>query len=322
VTFRISQFAVLAICGLASLVLIVRFWINRRRAIARKDDICTTALGVLRQKDICTTALGVLALGLIFYRVAWNLVTPAVLQVGMDFDEAQSVLARQHAKQAGFDALLPKAEREQKKLLYYWLVTGPAVKIIAKTTPTGHVIESLSFSTYAPKSWKSKTDPEHEKFFDSFVQVEEYDLKTSPIDRGGVQGDDRVPGGGREQAATLRLISNLVFSAILAVACLVGLVAGGRVDEKSIRSIRRFLLWAVALFALGLILLHCLERLGIEDGIVAIVALCAVLFLAYAVFALFVAVRLMFRAEHRRTSFPLACTALLPVFVVLVASVI
>jgi hypothetical protein len=309
VAIVVSQYAVLTICALATLGLILRLWIKRRRA------------GLLT-KDIWTTLLGVFALGWIFYRVAWNLVEPAVLRVGMDFDEAQSVLARQRAHPAGFDVILPNAQRDQRNLDFYWLATGPSVRIVSKTTPTGRIVESISVSTYAPKSWESKMDPERDKFLDSFVKVEEYDLKTIPMDGGGVQGDDRVPGGGRERAARIQFISNLIVLGVVALACILGVVAGARITETSIRRIRRRLFAVVVLFALGIILICCLVRLQTWDDILTVIILSTFVLFCYAIYAFFVAVSLIFRAGDRRAGLSLACTALVPVFIILVASVI
>jgi hypothetical protein len=104
----VISYAVLIICGLGALGLIFRLWINRWNA-------------KVRMKDLWTTLLGILVFGWIVYRVVCNLVEPAVLRVGMDFDKAEVILKRQWATPAGFDVI---RHRGRKQSDYYWLATG------------------------------------------------------------------------------------------------------------------------------------------------------------------------------------------------------
>ncbi|OHB84473.1 MAG: hypothetical protein A2V98_15280 [Planctomycetes bacterium RBG_16_64_12] len=236
--------------------------------------------------------LGILVFGWIFYRIVAILLTPAMLHVGMGFDKAQLILRQQGAKQAWFD-VIPR--RGQRQFDYYWLATGPAIEIISKTTPTGRIVESMFVSTYAPKSWKSKSDPEYAKFFDSFVRVEEYDLKTKPVDDGGVQGCDLVPGGGRERAARFEFILNCILLGILAITCILGLGTGTMVSEASVGLIRRVLSVMVGLFAMLCIPTFYLNSIQQEigDAIVVIIGLSTFLLGVYAIFAFSVGVALV-----------------------------
>lgn len=232
--------------------------------------------------------------GLIFFRVVWHLVQPAVLHVGMDFDKAQSILANQRAEQAGFDVMLlheaQKAPADRRQLHHYWLQTGRAIAIISKPAPDGQVIESISVSTHAPKSWEGKGDPERDKFFASFVEVKEYDLMAKSADCGGVLSDDRVMPGGREKAAERatreQFTIECVFYGAQILAAILGLVAGVTVAETLVGIIRRILWFAVAMFVLEAILL-CWLRRDSGGGVMEALSLSAFLFMSYATVALF-----------------------------------
>lgn len=119
----------------------------------------------------------------------------SVIYVGMGFDQADARLKQYGAASTMYQMeLTPKAYKAGKELHYYQLRSGAVVDIISQPGKTGRVVGSLSVSTYEPKSWDSKLDPERDKFFESFENRDEYDLAgeasspAGPILQGGITG--------------------------------------------------------------------------------------------------------------------------------------
>jgi hypothetical protein len=102
----------------------------------------------------------------------------SVIYVGMLFDEADAKL-KQHGAiptmyQVEFSA---DAYNQGKRLHYYRLRSGAVMDMISKPAKFGRVVDSMLVSTYVPKSWNSKLDPERSRFFETFEDRAEYDLE-------------------------------------------------------------------------------------------------------------------------------------------------
>jgi hypothetical protein len=105
----------------------------------------------------------------------------SMIYVGMLFAEADARLKAHGAAATLFPmALSPEDYDQGKELHYYTLRSGAVMAMVSRPGPAGRVVGSLSVSTYVPKSWDSKTDPERDRFFDSFQGHEEYDLGVAP----------------------------------------------------------------------------------------------------------------------------------------------
>jgi hypothetical protein len=106
---------------------------------------------------------------------------PGVIRLGMNFEKARGILMEHGAKETMFQMQLAADEAHpENDLHFYYLPSGPTMEVLSEAAEAGRTIYSISVSTYEPKSWTSKIDPEREKFFDSFRQVEEYDLDNPP----------------------------------------------------------------------------------------------------------------------------------------------
>lgn len=164
----VLQYLILLLCGLGLVGLIRHF-----RTCLRPPRVSN--------KRILAVLLPVLVLGSVFGGDLYDIVQPAVLSVGMDLSETQALLAQEWATPAYFQlqgnltAIGDPLDRP--RLNSYWLSSRQAIHIVSKKTSTGSVIESIHISTYPPSSWGGKGDFEREKFFQSFVEVKELNLK-------------------------------------------------------------------------------------------------------------------------------------------------
>ncbi|HZP61143.1 MAG TPA: hypothetical protein VFB27_12535 [Opitutaceae bacterium] len=105
----------------------------------------------------------------------------SVLYLGMPFDQADEKLREYGAEPTMFEvALTPEAYRKGMQIHYYHLTSGVFIEIRSKPGGSARVVASISVSAYVPKSWDSIDDPERMKFFDSFKNCEEYDLRKEP----------------------------------------------------------------------------------------------------------------------------------------------
>ena len=101
-----------------------------------------------------------------------------LIYVGMLFDQAEAKLKEFGARPAGFDWMLTaEASRKGLELHVYRLRSSVVMSLHSKPGKTGRLVDSISVSTYEPKSWESKIDPEYDKFMQSFESREEYDLE-------------------------------------------------------------------------------------------------------------------------------------------------
>jgi hypothetical protein len=105
----------------------------------------------------------------------------SVIYVGMLFSDADSRLREYGAKPTMFQMVLTrKAYKRGNELHYYRLHSGVILDMVSQPGKTGRIVGSMSVSTYDPKSWDSKLDPERDEFFGSFQSREEYDLEGGP----------------------------------------------------------------------------------------------------------------------------------------------
>jgi hypothetical protein len=99
----------------------------------------------------------------------------------MDFDIVNRLLEERGAKQETFQ-MGPRVDGKVER--YYRLNDQSCLKIIGSRwdRKTGSTVESVCLSTYErKKQWESKTDPDGERYFDSFKEVAAYDLDKVPI---------------------------------------------------------------------------------------------------------------------------------------------
>lgn len=304
------QYALLVIYALATLGLIVRLYVNARSA-------------KLNKRTLAATLLGILVFSWVGYRMASLLFVAPVVRVGMDFDQARLMLLQQGAKQSYFDVLPTSGQ-----INFYWLSTGPTIRIQSEIGRSGRVIESMAVSTYRPSSWGAKGNPEQNLFFDSFVDVAEYNLRSKPADDNAGQADALSPYKGRDMSSTDRIVIDGILFGVLAFVCVLGLVAGVLASDASIRRIRRVLLVVVGLFAIIDIATFywafnaTTNHQEASAGVYVFVMVSASLLALAAISASFVGAALIFRPGHRQTGFDMICIGLLPIFVVLIGKVI
>jgi hypothetical protein len=99
----------------------------------------------------------------------------------MLFEDADTKLKQYGAEPTMYQMMLsPKDRKHGKELHYYILRSGPVIEMISQPGKDGRVVGSISVSTYVPKSWNSKMDPERDRFFDTFKDIENYDLRNEP----------------------------------------------------------------------------------------------------------------------------------------------
>ena len=102
---------------------------------------------------------------------------PAVdkhIRVGMKLDEAIALLRIHGAQETGFQLAHTNPANE---IHWFALPTRRVIELVAQSDARNESrIKSISISTYEPKSWDSKLDPERDKFFNSFKRIDEYDL--------------------------------------------------------------------------------------------------------------------------------------------------
>jgi hypothetical protein len=109
-----------------------------------------------------------------------------VIRVGMDFEKAKAILKEHGAKKTQLQVLVKYRDFESGDEIpgimthFYNLPDGPTMEIGSEPSATGRLVYRISVSTYEPKSYKNKQDPEHDKFLRSFDLVDEYDLDNPP----------------------------------------------------------------------------------------------------------------------------------------------
>jgi len=102
-----------------------------------------------------------------------------MLRVGMPLESAESMLKQRGAKPCPLQVM--SRTPDGKAIRYYRLKNHPDIRIIASHEQSGIIIESLAIQTYTSRrAWESKVDPEREKYFQSFKNVQEYDLEKQP----------------------------------------------------------------------------------------------------------------------------------------------
>ncbi len=100
-----------------------------------------------------------------------------VIRIGMDFEKADAMLKTRGAEPEAFQvAPSPEDTKRGIDFYYYKLPSGAYLHVFSEPGETGRVVKSIFVSTYEPKSWKGKTDPERDKFFESFREIREYDF--------------------------------------------------------------------------------------------------------------------------------------------------
>ena len=105
----------------------------------------------------------------------------SVIYVGMLFSNADAKLREYGAKPTMFQMKLTRKAYEQvKELHYYRLRSGVVLDMVSQPGKIGRIVGAMAVSTYDPKSWDSKLDPERDRFFESFQSREEYDLEEGP----------------------------------------------------------------------------------------------------------------------------------------------
>lgn len=102
------------------------------------------------------------------------------ISIGMPLEEALVILKSHHAKETGFQVV---SSDPNDHLRFFDLPNGRTLEIVsAADSDSRQTIKGMFISTYQPKSWTSKQDPERSKFFESFRQVQHYDMIDQPKD--------------------------------------------------------------------------------------------------------------------------------------------
>lgn len=99
---------------------------------------------------------------------------------GMSLEDALVILKSHHAKETGIQVV---SSDPNDHLRFFDLPNGRTLEIVsAADSDSRQTIKGMFISTYQPKSWTSKQDPERSKFFESFRQVQHYDMIDQPKD--------------------------------------------------------------------------------------------------------------------------------------------
>jgi hypothetical protein len=104
--------------------------------------------------------------------------TDQELSVGMDFSRAVAVL-NIHGAEPTFYEVMPDKDAYAKgvEFHFYQLHSGEVIELISEPADTGRKVHAIFISTYAPKSWTSKIDPERDKFLSSFKEIRDYSFR-------------------------------------------------------------------------------------------------------------------------------------------------
>ena len=84
------------------------------------------------------------------------------------------------AKPTMYEVQVNDPNHKGLNLHYFALKSGEVLEVISEPGQFGRRVAVMKISTYKPKSWDSKIDPEREKFLTSFKEVKEYDLAATP----------------------------------------------------------------------------------------------------------------------------------------------
>lgn len=101
-----------------------------------------------------------------------------VINKGMLFETADKILINNGAKTTMFQVEFTKENVALGfKVHYYVLPSDLVCEMVSKPNEKGRIVDSISVSSYQPKSVKSKLDPEREKFWASFKSYDSYEFE-------------------------------------------------------------------------------------------------------------------------------------------------
>jgi hypothetical protein len=106
----------------------------------------------------------------------------SVIYIGMPFEEAELLLKTYGAETYQDQSLMRAGTARQgyKSQKYHHPNKRADLEVVSKSEKGVRTIHGLLISTYIPKSWESKTDPEVAKYHDSFERRQEIDLEKEP----------------------------------------------------------------------------------------------------------------------------------------------
>ncbi len=96
------------------------------------------------------------------------------IYIGMNVSRAESILKRFGAEETMYQIL---ARDTTKEVHFFRLPSKKVIEFLSEPNGNKRKIVSMLISTYKPKSWNNKQDLESYKFFDSFKEIKEYELK-------------------------------------------------------------------------------------------------------------------------------------------------
>ena len=102
----------------------------------------------------------------------------SVIFVGIPLAAAREKFAARNAECGPIGTFMwDLGARKEPEVHEYTLGNGRAVVLISAVGHQGRIVSSIRVSTYKPKSYECKMDPEYQKFFESFEDRKEFDLE-------------------------------------------------------------------------------------------------------------------------------------------------
>lgn len=100
------------------------------------------------------------------------------IEPGMLLNDAIAILKSHQAKGTAYQVM---PSRKNEHLHWFTIPDGRVLEFTSVANQSGqHSITNLYLSTYQPKSWQSKIDPERTRFFASFQPLTHYDFTGKP----------------------------------------------------------------------------------------------------------------------------------------------